>query len=204
MVLGWLLDRFRRHAPHSAAREIGALVSCMVAWRRACLETYLQDAAGTVEDLGEELEALREYVHELGGVDPFTTYVLDVPIGALDEELLLGATWRIETAGAIAWGLGLLDRIQPVEERTDVALLSDYFPFQTSPSRSFTAAVVRDRSQILAERDRWRAIEMHTRRDRDARPNEPEVAFAFSRAFERARGLTWMASDARWVEDVDG
>ena len=76
----------------------------------------------------------------MGGVDPFTTLVVSVPVGQLEEPLFLEALYRIETAAALAWTLGLSDTLPPVSEGADFDRLSGIFPLEGAPSAAIPGA----------------------------------------------------------------
>jgi hypothetical protein len=197
-MLGWL----RRRKPHAHRRELSALLSCLVAWRRAVLEAQYHDAPDRAAELEERLSALRWYAHGAGGTDPFTTHVMEFPLGELDEPLFLLALYRIEVAVGIAWALGLLDSLPPIDEGADVATLDHLLPADGSPHESIPGARLRDREQLTAARGEWTET-LRSVRARREETHDESTAVQFSRAFERARALTWVTSNAPFIEDME-
>jgi hypothetical protein len=193
---------FRRRRPHPHARELGGLIACVIAWRRANLEHWLRSGEADAKMLEESRQTLRWYATASGAADPFGQSILDIPVGALDEGLFLEASYRIETAGALAWSLGLLVRLPTAEERIDHRLLEELVPEQDGPAPAFREAQLRDRAELEHALAEWRERTATARERRDAAPADPPAAFAFSRAYERARGIAWVLSSLDHVEDV--
>lgn len=193
---------FRRKKAHPHARELGGLVACTIAWRRAKLERWQRSGEADAKVLDEDRHALRWYALGSGSADPFSVLILEIPVGELDEGLYLEASYRIETAGAIAWSLGLLASLPPPEERIDHRLLEEILPQHEGPSPAFRGAALRDRGELERALVEWRERTAAARKIRDATPEDPPAAFAFSRAFERARGIAWVLSSLDYVENV--
>jgi hypothetical protein len=173
----------------------------VVAWHRALIEDWDRERAAPREELAERLSALGWYAQVAGRPDPFTNHVLGIPVGELDEPLYLGAHWRIETAAGIAWALGLAKALPPAAERCDDEALMALFPLYGDPPGALRAARLGDRADIARELAVWKAQTAGARRARDESGAEP-AALAFSRAFERARGLAWVLGDEPSVEDA--
>lgn len=197
-VLGWL----RRRKPHAQQRELAALLSCLVAWRRAVLEARHREAPNHATGLEERLSALRWYAHGAGGTDPFTDHVLGLPLGGLDESLFLSALYRIEVAVGIAWAIRLLDSVPPVDEGADVDALDQLLPTNGALPESIRRARLRDRETLTTALHEWTAALRELRARREEKDDEV-TAIRFSRAFERARSLAWVSSTAPFVEDVE-
>jgi hypothetical protein len=191
----------RKRREHPRHRELRGLRSCLVAWRRAVLEAHHRDGAADNETLEEKRLALAWYAHAAGGADPFTSHILQVPVGELDEPLYLDALYRIETAVGVAWTLGLIETLPPTEVGADFEALSGLFPLEGSPAPSIRAATLRGQTEILNELAEWKMLTVSARKKRDESPGE-STAISFSRAYERARGLAWVASDTPWIEDT--
>lgn len=201
VMLGLIFRQRRANLHHRHAREMRALVSCLVAWRRAVLESKHRDGTSDPATLNDSLSALVWYVHNVGGADAFTTHIIQVPIGELDEPLFLAALWRIEAVGSIAWALQLTDQIPALEYDSDAEELDRLFPLDGPPAASVQGAELRDRAEIAAKLDEWRIVASAARR----RVNDWRFvvsAIELSRAFERARGLTWVLDDALWIDDT--
>jgi hypothetical protein len=196
--MGWLWSRRRRH-PH--VRELRGLRACLLAWHRSVLEDWHRQAAAPPEALEERLSALRWYAHGLGGTDPLTDHVLAMPIGALGQPLYLGAHWRAETAVSIAWALRLADAIPPVEDRSDIDALSALMPLDAPPPEAIRGATLRDRAELTRARDDWKRRTDAAEARRSEAPGEP-AELAFSRAYERTRGLAWVLDGAPTIEDA--
>jgi hypothetical protein len=193
----------KREAPkaHVQLRELRGLMSCLVAWRRAALEGQFQDGAADRETFEEKRSALAWYVEGAGGVDPFATYVVNTPVGELEEGLFLEALYRIETAVGIAWALGLIEKLPPPEERADFEKLSSLFPVDAAPDPAIRDAKLRDPQEIAKKLEEWKALTAAKRRARDVAQDEA-TALPFSRAFERTRGLLWVNGETELIEDV--
>lgn len=191
--------RKRREHPHH--RELRGLMSCIVAWRRAVIEGHHQEQSVDATTLEEARSALLWYAHAAGGADPFTDHIVQVPVGELEEPLFLEALYRIETAVAVAWTLGLVESLPPPEDRADFEALADLFPVDGPPPPSIRDARLRDQTEIANKSAEWQSLTAAARKLRDERPG-PATAIPFSRAFERARGLVWASSSTRWIEDT--
>jgi len=201
VLLGVIFRRRRAAEPHRQARELRALISCLVAWRRAVLESQYRDGATDTPSLEESRAGLIWYVEGMGGADSFTTHIIHVPIGDLDEPLYLAALWRVEAAGGIAWAVGLIDEIPQLQDGSDEAMLDRLFPLAGPPDPAVGAAEMRDRAEIADKLEEWRALATVARR----RVNDWRVettAIELSRAFERARALAWVLGTDRWIDDT--
>jgi len=198
-MLGWL----RRKKAHPHARELAGIVTCLLAFRRTALEVWRRTGEAPVERLEKLRQQLRLYAAGSGLADPFTASILEVPVGELDQELFLEGSYRIETAGAVGWALGLFATLPPPTDRIDRALLEELFPQHESPSPALKGAELRDRGELEGALAAWTAKAVTARARRDARPGDEQAAVEFSRAYERARGLAWVLSNAPFVEDVD-
>jgi hypothetical protein len=183
-----LRNIFRPRAPHPHQRECMALLSCVVAWRRAVIEAKRREA-NIVDD--DALSALRWYWHGAGGTDPFTSHVLALHVGALDDDLFLLALYRIETAVALAWALRLVDEIPPPTERADVDVISRIFPLDAETR--IKDASLRSHDELHDAANAWRTMLQ------SCAPGSLE----FSRAYERARGLLWLNSVGADLHDID-
>jgi len=178
------------------------LVACLVAWRRAVLEAQHLDGAADAEVLDEARVALSGYAGAAGVTDGFTLHVLEFPVGELDEPLFLEALYRLETAGAIAWTLRLMDELPPIDEGAGYEFLSSLFPLDGKPASTIGTATLRDPAELQAARTEWEAKLATARQARDASPDE-DTSLRFSRAFERVRGIAWVSSNAPTLEDVE-
>ena len=201
VLLGMIFRRRRAAEPHRQARELRALISCLVAWRRAVLETQYRGGVIDTPSLEESRAGLVWYVEGTGGADSFTTHIIHVPIGELDEPLYLAALWRVEAAAGIAWAVGLLDEIPQLEDSSDEALLDRLFPLGGPPHPAVRAAEMRDRADIADKLEEWRALATVTRRRVNGWRIET-TAIELSRAFERARALAWVLGSGRWIDDT--
>jgi hypothetical protein len=183
-----------------------AIRCCVTAWRRAVIEHWFQDGADSREALSARLSALSDYNRGWDGADPFTEQVLAIPVGGLEPSLLLEAHWRGETAAAIAWALGLIPELPPPSQGTDAAILDRWYPVgESSPGvvRAMREARLRDRAILTAKLAEWRQHLASAEAERErAGPADREAAFAFSRAYERTRGLAWVLSDVSTIEDT--
>ena len=198
--MGWFS---RKPAPHPQLRELHALRSSIVAWHRAAIERWYQDGVASQEELTERLSQLRWYNVGAGGADPFTEYVLGLPVGDLAPSLVLGAHWRGEAAAAIAWALGLVDEIPPPPQRSDPALIEGLFPLQGAPAPAIRDARLRDRAEIAAKLSEWKQHLDVTAKNRDrAGPADEAAALEFSRSYERARALAWVLGEAPSIDDT--
>lgn len=176
-------------------------MSCLVAWRRAVLEAHLRDGVADAKTLEERRSALARYAHAAGGTDPFADHVLRVPVGELDDSLFLEALYRIETAVGVAWTLGLIAAVPAPEVGADFEALSALFPLDGAPAPSIRDAKLREQAEISSKLSEWMALTASARKKRDGSPGE-STAIAFSRAFERARGIAWVHSGTPWIEDT--
>jgi hypothetical protein len=177
------------------------LMSCIVAWRRAVLEAHYREGAEP-HVLDEKRSALTWYAQGAGGTGPFTEHLLCMRVGELDEPLFLEALYRIESATSIAWALGLLASIPPVEEGAEFEALSNLFPLDGAPGASTRDARLRDPQELFHQGLEWKRLTAAARKRCDEFPGEPAAAIQFSRAFERSRGLVWVSSNAGWLEDT--
>ncbi len=177
-------------------------MSCLVAWHRAAFEGHYQDGVANAKALEEKRSALGWYAHAAGGTDPFTDHILQIPVGELDEPLFLEALYRIETASAIAWALGLIEALPPTDVRADFEALSRLFPLDEPVAPAIRDARLRDQSKLIDKLTEWKALTATARKKRDESPEE-STTIPFSRAFERARGLAWVSSnETPWIEDI--
>lgn len=201
-MLGWLK---RRKAPsaHPQQRELAALLSCLVAWRRAALEAQFHEIPEAAAELEERLSALRWYVHGAGGADPFTSYVLEFPLGELDHSLFLLALYRIEVAVGIAWALGLSESMPDADQGANIEWLDELLPVTGSPHPAIAEARLRDRQELETSRDEWLTALGELRARRDQSPDDERAGIRFSRAFERTRALVWVLGSAPFVEDAE-
>jgi hypothetical protein len=197
--MGWFS---RKRPPHPNLRELHAIRYCVTAWRRAAIEHWHQDGVASREELTERLSQLNWYNYAWEGADPFTDFILKVPVGEMEPPLLLEAHWRAETATGIAWALGLIDEIPPLSQRADAALLETFYPLDGQPP-AITQVNLRDRALIAAELAAWKQnLVVATEKRERAGPADETAAFEFSRAYERTRGLAWVLSDAPAIEDT--
>jgi hypothetical protein len=201
-----LLRKRWRASPPPHRRELNGLLACISAWRRALLDAHLREGALDAGTLAERLSDLVAYVELAGGTDKFTRHVLGIAVGELDQTLFLEALYRIETAVSIAWALGLVDALPPIEEGADVETLSQLFPLYGSPARSIREATLRvtprAADELAAQRSSWSSRLATARQKRALSPNDESLAIQFSRAFERTRGLVWVSSDTPSIEDT--
>lgn len=162
------------------------------------LEHWFREKEADAPALEEKRDALAWYAKGAGGADPFSSHVLQAPIGKLDQGLFLLAHYRIETAISIAWALGLAEVIPPIEERASLELLDRLLPLRGMPQ--IRDAKLRDRAQLELALGEWRArtVEASLRRSEGSDAN-----VQFSRAFERARGLAYVCGAAAWLDDVE-
>lgn len=177
-------------------REKRALFSSVLAWRRAWLEH--EHRANPSESLVDDLISLRLYGHAAATLDPLSEFVLNTDLGELPETLALEASFRIETAGALAWGLGLCASMPRPVERADVDALSALFPLDGHPGLSRARA--RPMTDLQRELTRWADELTAARAKRDAFDEHSQLVF--SRTFERTRGLTFLCSNVPFLEDV--
>ena len=194
--MGWFSRR--RPAPHPHLRELAALQSCVVAWRRSVLEHWLESDQAGEDELSERLDSLRSYAEYATGLDPLAQDALMVPVGQLDQSELLLATYRIEAASTIAWALQLAPEIPQIEERADTNALAALFPLDGPPGWSRDDVTRRPPSDIRSAGEDWSARAQSAFAERTT----PESHVEFSRAFERARGLLWVESDLDSLDDV--
>jgi hypothetical protein len=201
VLLGMIFRRRRAAEPQRQKRELRAITSCLVAWRRAVLESQYRDGVTDTASLEESRAGLIWYVEGMGGADSFTSHIIQVPIGDLDEPLYLAALWRVEAAGGIAWAVGLIDEIPQLEDGSDEAVLDGLFPLAGPPAPAVHAAEMRDRVEIAVKLEEWRELATVARR----RVNDWRIettAIELSRAFERARALAWVLGNERWIDDT--
>lgn len=197
--MGWFS---RKRVPDPNLRELRALRCCVTAWRRAAIEHWSLDGVGRREELTERLSHLNWYNYGWSGADPFTDFVLKIPVGEMEPPLLLEAHWRGETAVSIAWALGLLERIPSASERADVAQMESFYPL-AGEVPALVGAQLRDRDLIAAELAAWKQnLVVATASREGAGPTDENAAFEFSRAYERTRGLAWVLSDTPAIEDT--
>ncbi len=198
-----VLDLFRRprRAPHPCVRELLGLQACIIAWRRGGLEHRHREGSSERAALDEKLELLRWYAQGAGCVEPFAAHALEIPLGGMTESDFLEASFRIETAGAIAWALGLAAALPPGDERADVLSIARLFPSDAEPPPEIDSAALRDRAALAAELNQRKLAAAAARRERDA-CDEHATAIVFSRAYERARGLAWVCGTARWLHET--
>lgn len=197
-----LFRKRRRAGPHPHRRELSGLLSCIVAWRRAVIEARLRDGEVDAGTLAERLSNLAAYAEAAGEIDPFTRHVLSIPVGELDEPLFLEALYRMETAVSIAWALGLVSVLPPIEERADFEALGELFPLDGPPARSIAGAKLRETGEISAQLSSWSSRLAAARQKRKLSPGDEASAVQFSHAFERARGLAWLSRDTAYIEDT--
>ena len=205
LVHGMMFDFFRKRArskAHPQVRELQALSSCLVAWRRACLEGNFQDRTGEASRLAERLDSLRWYAQAAGSADPLADHVLSLGLGELDQGAFLEALYRIETATSVAWALGLVDAIPPVEQRADWAAMDALFPLDGPPAPSISEARLRPTDLLAKALEEWKSKTVLARKKRDALPSSEAAGIEFSRAFERARGLAWVLGDVAYIENT--
>jgi Domain of unknown function (DUF4272) len=203
LVLLGLIFRSRRagEPPPHLARELRALRSGLVAWRRAVLESKYREQVGDAATLDAERTSLAWYVDAMGGADSFTTHIIHVPVGELDEPLFLAALWRIEAAAGIAWAVGLVEEIPALEDGSDADELDRLLPLDGPPASTVRTAELRDRTEIAHKLEEWRALATVARR----RVNDwrlDTTAIELSRAFERARSLAWVLGRDTWIDDT--
>src|SRR5262252_10534691 len=79
--MGWFL---RKRALHPNLRELKALRCCITAWRRAAIEHWFLDGVASREALTERLSQLNWYNSVWDGADPFTDFVLKIPVGEME------------------------------------------------------------------------------------------------------------------------
>ena len=192
----------RPAGPHPHRRELGGLLSCIVAWRRAVLEAQARDPELDAAMLAGPLEKLRAYAQAAGETDPFTLRVLGSSIGELEEPLFLEALYRIETAAGIAWALGLLDVLPPIEARADFEALGALYPLTAPPPERLVNATLRDSAVIAEQLSVWSSRLDAARKRHEQSPDDESAPLQFSRAFERTRGLAWVSGDTQYVEDT--
>jgi len=190
-----------KNKAHAHQRELRTLMSCIVAWRRACLESYHLNGQATVGALNERIDLLGLYINSAGGADPFTTQLLQIGVGDLPESWFLEALFRLETAVSVAWALRLLENMPDIQERADHDLLGSFFPTDGPPSPLLAKAALRPEGELSAMLAEWAAISATARKLRDASPEDEGAGIQFSRAFERTRGLVWVSSNSEWIED---
>jgi hypothetical protein len=75
-------------------------------------------------------------------------------------------------------------------------------PQRGGPSPALKGAALRDRRGLERALAEWKERTAAARMHRDATPEDPPAAFAFSRAFERTRGIAWVLSSLDFVENV--
>ena len=187
------------HKPeaHVHARELGGLVASVVAWRRGGLEQALRDGVAVV-DLEQDRNSLAWYAEGAGIQDPLVAELLAIPVGELDTELFLLASYRIEAAGGIAWALGLIETLPPPEQRIGLHDVVTLFPLQGEPSPAIDHAKRRPDAELEAK-----LADLIPVLDRPVDPGDEAANIAFSRAFERVRALQWVQSGAPFLDDVD-
>jgi hypothetical protein len=201
VLLGLIFRRRRAGEPHRQARELRALTSCLVAWRRAVLELQYRNGVADAATMDERRAGLVWYVEGMGGADTFTSHIIQVPVGDLDEPLFLAALWRIEAVAGIAWALRLVAEIPQLEDGSDEAMLDRLFPLDGAPDPLVRTAAMRDRAEIAGKLEEWRALATVARR----RVNDWRIettAIELSRAFERARALAWVLGNEPWIDDT--
>lgn len=143
----------------SVARVGARLVSLVAVGARALTEYDGQD-------LDEAREGIIQWVHTVGmshEMESSEEAVLLRPPGELDDADLAHATWQIEGAVVLAWALSLVDRLPPLEEAVDPALLTAVVRF---PQADKTKAVLRTatrRHQVVIEAEAARLFSIHWR-----------------------------------------
>lgn len=177
-------------------------MSCIVAWRRGCFESYYRNNRSPASVLNERIDLLGLYANAAGGADPFTAQMLQVSVGELPESWFLDALFRLETAVSVAWAVGLVESIPANDQPADHKILGGFFPTDGTPSASLRDAKLRAQPELAQTLTEWTGITANALERRDSCPEDEGAGILFSRAFERTRGLVWVCSDAQWIEDA--
>lgn len=182
-------------------RELDALRSCIIAWRRALLELRYQSGEDPTA-LDAEHGDLAAYAHAAGESAPFSLALLAATVGELDRSALLIALYRSEVATTIAWAVQLVDAIPAPDTPADLTALDDLLPLYGPPSQRVGGATLRDLRDIAAEHARRseRLAVAHVRSQRE--PQDNDAGMQFSRAYWRCYGLTWVLGSATHVEET--
>lgn len=187
--------------PTPPIRELDALRSCIIAWRRALLDLRYQSGED-VARLDAEHGDLAAYADAAGESSPFTHAVLETRAGTLEHSALLIALYRTEVATSVAWALRLVEAIPSPDQPSDLTTLDDLLPLYAAPSERVASATLRDPRDIGAEHARMN-VQLAAARDRAQRdPHDDAAGMQFSRAYWRCYGLQWLLGSATHVEDT--
>jgi hypothetical protein len=117
------------------------------------------------------------------------SFVMSLRTGKVDRDAAIGAMWRLECAGVLAWALGLEPAILPVDQHAELAPLKARLPADAAALRRFVdSATMRPLGSLMSARSewqmRWFPLEV-------TEPSEKR-----SRVLERMRAIRWLTEPA--------
>lgn len=213
-------DEFVEINLRQPADAAGKLLVLVAVARRGYLEQR-QQAVDDEDDSGDDQEPIDAGAAETerfdlnhwlaeekltAWADSFEQSVLRTPIGGLDHQDAIDATWAIEAAAALAWALGKLPHVPRFDTPVDAAAVIDAIPVPWSRTTEFRneatlrgeedIAKVREQAELWADRaDTQRWLQAGDMLDEADGPGDPSIlgdlesAVADTAAAARAAGL---------------
>jgi hypothetical protein len=169
-------------APKAAARLV-CLASLVV---RGLLEEEIDDTepAEALEARAriQELQDCLKSVRTLGRLSLQESQAMAKPIGGWSARERTNASWRVESAGVIAWSLGLLGEIPAYDTRFCSLDIAEVIPRTRESTRDFVRmAAFRPEGEIRKAREAaeawlWRArtTQIQADQDKHTSPTPPE------------------------------
>lgn len=114
-------DLFVEPPGAEAVARRAAILAAVVARGLIEADESLSDGAAAIAD---DLA----YFDELGlaaDAEPDEEALVRAPYGTLADQAVIDATWRAEGVAVLAWALGRLDELPPIDETVDLALLAE-------------------------------------------------------------------------------
>lgn len=183
-------------------RELDALRSCIITWRRALLDLRYQ-SGDEPRLLDAEHGDLVAYADAAGESAPFARAVLAASVGSLEQPALMVSLYRTDVATSIAWALRLVDAIPSPDTPADLTTLDGLLPLYGAPSERVAGATLRDARDIASEHTRTRE-RLAAARDRSQQDPQDNAAGAqLSRLYWRCYGLQWLLGSATHVEETE-
>lgn len=144
--------------PPAASQVASRLLCLMSLGARAFFESQL---AGTDRDEAREArQSIKRLLAWLGNeslLDSFSAKerpVMRRPPGKWTQQERIDGSWRVESAGVVAWALRLVDRVPPYDEEFRPREIMAAIPQTDEPTRKWIkAAVVRSEDEIAEARE---------------------------------------------------